>query len=82
MKKIVICLLTAIMLMNCEVKVQSSQAQAQTKSEYDFIDQKVGNITYRIWSYTTNFDGSKSISVLNLTKDSLEVAYYRKQLNK
>ena len=80
MKKIIICLLAAIMLMNCEIRVKQTNAQDTKHHQFEI---KIANgMQYGIWSSYNSGDGNRSIFVVNLTKDSLEVELLRKQLNK
>lgn len=85
MKKYLICLVFAVILSNCEVKMQRTNAQIIHN-----INDNLGNaniyvyqyseqgMTYRIFHTGSSYGGAY---VVNLTKDSLEVALLRKQLN-
>lgn len=78
MKKVLmicICLIVAIALSNCDISVDKVKAQENLNVD----DMNFGDIYYR------NINGMKYLIVIgdrcmtitNLTKDSLECAYYR-----
>jgi hypothetical protein len=81
MNKILICLIAAITLSNCDISPKKCYAQGEilwgTPGKQDFIE---WGMTYRMFTVTVSGGGSISTHVVNLTKDSLEVALLRKQL--
>lgn len=92
MKKLIICLFIAIALSNCEVKVQSTQAQEQAPAQnagwrnYSYKEEIKQGMKYGIW-YGDYFHGGSistgyCLAVVNLTKDSLEIELLRRQLSK
>lgn len=95
MKKILVCLLIAVVLSNCEVRVKEANAQIGnrvTESEY-FVIPKTNNAGYYINRITVDSmefavfvsHGSSNMgntTVINLTKERLEIEVLKKQLNK
>lgn len=81
MKKIIICLLIAIIATNCEVKVKETKAQERRYNrQLDYIN--IDGMRYAVFTpaaMSTSGDGG--IFVINLTKDELEVQLLKKQLN-
>lgn len=85
MKKILICSLLAIILSNCEIRVQQSKAEMTNiicntqmneciTADIRYYD----GMKYLIFS-TTRYDAMSPFAI-NLTKDSLEVELLKKQL--
>ncbi len=82
MKKITICLILAVILSNCEIRVK------EAKAEYHLMN--TGESTQTVYAYktfsnmrylfTTTYHGGST--AVNLTKDSLEVELLKKQLAK
>lgn len=79
MKKIIICLLAAITLSNCEVKVKEAKAQS-TKIAYNL---RVTTESIEGMDFLIFYSGyeSRAPYVINLTKEKLEIELLRKQLN-
>lgn len=88
MKKIL--LIFAVLFASCfEVQVKPREVNAQSKYtrliSYNYTTSTIDGMTYGIW--VADYEGSQStygssIFVVNHTKDALEVALLRKQLEK
>lgn len=85
MRKFIICLIGAIILSN--IQVSCNQAKAESDS-YHLLD--LGNSMETVYTYH-EWNGMRYViigtyyggnSVINLTKDALEVEYLKKQLSK
>jgi len=80
MKKILLIVL-AIMLSNCEISVRKSEAQKVSMGKYGYDlkykDVYVSGMKYNIYNYD-----ELTIVVVNVTRDSLECEYYKRQLSK
>jgi hypothetical protein len=74
--KYIISLMIVFVLSNCEIKVRESNAQKIGRHYYqnDFYQ---SGMHYRLFSY---YDWEGGAAVINITKDSLEVEYYKKML--
>ncbi len=87
MKKLVLLPLMFFAL-SCEVSVKKSKAQNYVESHissgvYAYEEQTIEGMVYGIWYVKSNTHHTGySTTVVNLTKDSLEVAVLRKQLAK
>lgn len=81
MKKFIVCLLGAVILMNCNIRVEPSSANAQelkyAKSTH--VDVTIDNMLYRAF-INERSSGGTTMDVINLTKDSLEVELIRLQI--
>jgi ABC-type phosphate transport system auxiliary subunit len=80
MKKYIILTLTMIALSNCEIKPRNANASS-FGSVYSYREEKHNGMTYGVWyvmqqSSQTGY----ATSVVNLTKDQLEVELLRQQL--
>ena len=75
--KYIISLMIIFVLSNCEVKVRESNASSNFP--YDSHKMTVKGMEYFIIC-TAKFSPDAGITVVNLTKDSLEVEYYKKML--
>lgn len=73
MKKVLI-VIVCIILSNCECKTRS--AMADDRFYYNYKEEVVHGMTYGIWVNT----GYSSVTVVNLTKDKLEVELLQRQL--
>ena len=91
MKKILICSLLAIVISNCEVKVRSVIANGEPVSQFEgsgamLVDKdiQIHGMIYHIWYINNASDGRAgfAISVVNVTKDLLEVQKLQKELSK
>ena len=83
MKKLIICLLVAITLTNCEVGVRKSNAEIPIYHVMRIGEQAEVVQSTHLWKgmqymVLVPFDGGPAI--INLTKDSLEVELLRKQI--
>lgn len=83
MKKIIICFILSLFLVNCDISVKQSNAQTYG---YDWInlnyqDYIIDNMKYRAFAAERG-SGGTSLFVINLTKDALEIELLKKQLNK
>jgi hypothetical protein len=86
MKKVIICLLLAIAACNCEVKVKDAKAQTNTIPAYKiadidadgtikFLRYNIDGMDYGIFTaMPADYRSGVSMVIINLTKDSLEVA--------
>ena len=85
MKRIIILTILAIVLSNCEIKVKEASAQQMYNLEYltEFViikDYNIDGMKYKLFIS----DGSNSrgnVTVINVTKDSLEVELLKNQIN-
>lgn len=81
--KYIISLMIVFVLSNCEVKVRESKAQEKYFNIYSYTEEYHNNMKFGIWYVKQNSSQTGySIIVVNLTKDSLEVEYYKKMLRK
>jgi len=86
MKKLLICLILAIALSNCEVSVKKANSQiiktlqdSNGRIDICIYQYTVDGIDYRIVHTGVSYGGT---SVINLTKDKLEIELLKKQLAK
>lgn len=86
MKKYIILLITSIILSNCEIRVKQANSQiihtikdSNGHSDVYVYRYREQGMEYRI--FHTGY-GHGGTSVVNLTKDSLEVELLKRQLNK
>jgi hypothetical protein len=77
--KYIISLMIVFVLSNCEVKVRESNANRSRYDSYDAYNINVKGMNYLIMS-TNRMSPDAGITVVNLTKDALEVEYYKKML--
>lgn len=95
MRKILICLILAIILSNCEISVKKAKAEANpnwTEEQYYPAEYKGNGGTFfkRIYIDSIEFGFFQSTAtystgnpfVVNLTKEKLEIELLRKQLKK
>jgi hypothetical protein len=90
MKKFIVCLIVAITLSNCEIKVKTSNAQISRVTEEEWIktSESTGVFVKRL-----NIDNMEMLVfisegsnnrgtpfVLNLTKEKLQIEVFKKQL--
>lgn len=87
MKKILICLIMAIILTNCEVGIQKSKAQEDWATQIDqkqrhrmveYIIKEIDGMRYIIGSNDAHYS---SPFFVNLTKEKLEVELLQLQIN-
>lgn len=90
MKKIILCLLVAVILTNCDVSVKPKEAKAEESNVVcsdngncvSYRNRVIDGIEYAIFYHGQA--GSQSGSqpfVINLTKEKLEIELLHKQLN-
>lgn len=74
-------LIVCVILSNCEIKVRESKATTYWSEGYITQVQYFDGMKFEVFykTYSTSQTGY-AIYAINLTKDSLEVAYYRQQL--
>ncbi len=75
----------AIILSNCNISCNVTSAEPPEKyyDYYSWEDRTIDGMKYRIFYSDRNLSyASAAISIVNLTKDSLEVELLRKQLAK
>ncbi len=86
MKKILACLVLAVVLVNCEVGVKQTKAQEGLYNgyyTYHYDEEIHDGMKFGIWWKTgESSQTGYTVFAVNLTKDSLEVALLRKQLEK
>lgn len=89
MKKILICLFGAILLTNCEIKVKETKAQTPNQNTSyhlcytgHFTEVVYSYKTYRNMDYVVISQREGGVTIINLTKDELEVELLKKQLGK
>ena len=75
--KYIISLMIVFVLSNCEVKVKESNAY--DSGTYDIHHTTIRGMDYVIIS-SSRVSPDAGVTVVNLTKDSLEVEYYKKML--
>lgn len=81
-------LIFAVLFASCfEVQVKPKKVNAQTVNSthgtYSYSTKTIQGMEYGIWAYSYNSGGQvAAISVINLTKDALEVELLKKQLQK
>lgn len=86
MKKILTCLILAIILTNCEIKPKEAKAERNYYNNYDNIysykEEEKSGMVYGIW-YVKEMSSQTgySTTVVNLTKDALEIELLKKQLS-
>jgi hypothetical protein len=81
MKRISFILISLFLLCNCEVKVKETKAKSYDPyiSYYFKIEERYG-MRFGIW-YSTEYNTSRAIAIVNLTKEKLEVELLKKQLS-
>lgn len=80
MKKFLL-LILVIFLSNCELKVRDVGAQSAYTDIYSYKEEIHYRMTYGIWYVRDNSSQTGyATSVVNLTKDALEVELLRKQI--
>jgi len=80
MKRILLVILV-FTLSNCEIKVKDVGAQSAYTSIYSYKEEIHNNMTYGIWYVRDNTSQTGyATSVVNLTKDALEVELLKKQI--
>lgn len=84
MKKTMTCILLAVVLSNCEIGVRKTNAQynqrpisCSANNCVNFEKVTVDSMSYGVFQKESYQGG---VTVVNLTRDSLECAYYRKML--
>lgn len=77
-KKYIIALIIAVIFSNCEISSRKVNAEDFPYDQISSKDYFIESMHYRIHIYT-KFD-AVSHTIINITKDSLECEYYRKQL--
>lgn len=83
MKKILICLIGAIILCNCEVSVQKAKAQNDlTYGTVNVVTKTINGMEYASFILRGSVYGGSSytVSTVNLTKDKLEIEFLTEQL--
>lgn len=83
MKKI-ITLIALVVLSNCEIKPRHADAQNSNgnySQRYSYHEETHNGMTYGIWSVDDDTSQTGyATSVVNLTKDALEVEHLRQQI--
>ena len=80
MKRILLVILV-FTLSNCEIKVKDVGAQSAYTSIYSYKEEIHNNMTYGIWYVRDNTSQTGyATSVVNLTKEALEVELLKKQI--
>ena len=77
-KKYIIALIIAVIFSNCEISPRKVKAEYFDRYVMNSKDYFIEGMHYRIHIYTATYASSHTI--INITKDSLECEYYRKQL--
>jgi hypothetical protein len=92
LKKLIVCSIAAILLSNCQVSVAPKQAQAQPSGYHGegWQDYWTNGMHYKVnygvighdggSHYGLKHSGYASVAIINITKDSLECAYYRTKM--
>ena len=78
-KKYIIALIIAVIFNNCEISSRKAKAEDFPYYQISSKDYFIEGMHYRIHIYKPTYDAS-SQTIINITKDSLECEYYRKQL--
>ena len=82
MKKLIL-LLVVFGLSNCELKVKNVNAQTGYTNTYSYKEERHNGMVYGVWYVMSNSSQTGyAVSVVNLTKDELEVQLLKKQLAK
>lgn len=85
MKKL-ICLVVAVVLSNCQIKIEPNSVNAQGVVagyvDYEYKEVTIKGMTYGVWAANAHSSQASAIQVVNLTKDELEVKLLRKQLER
>jgi hypothetical protein len=84
MKKIIVCFLLITILSNCEIKLKEVKAQSNNfHNRYTYVEEIHDEMKFGVWYVS---DGTSqtgyATSVVNLTKEKLEVELLKKQLKK
>ena len=83
MKKL-ICFIFAVILSNCQIKIEPIPANAQGVTagfvHYEYKEVNINGMTYGVFVANANSSQAAAISIINITKDELEVQLLRKQL--
>ena len=86
MKKLVICLIAAIILSNCEVRVKEVKAQSSGNSQNIIVDHfTIDGMDYAVFtvvSERTYNSGTNGVSVVNVTRDKLQCEIIKSNLKK
>lgn len=83
--KILLVLPLAFIACNYEVSISVPKAKAyhysMKSADYDIKDEYYNCMHYKVWYGTTgNGYGGPAVFAVNITKDSLEIEYYKRQL--
>lgn len=87
MKKILLCLLGALFLMNCDISMKKSNAQTGGNSQHIVVDNyTIDGMNYAAFTVVTKQTNGNSfisaISVVNVTRDKLQCEIIQSNLKK